>query len=59
MSLQKKYITKEDLADQISIQVINKCGWSFGLNGKEGIDYFRSYFLEIYDKTTPEKNLSS
>ena len=56
---QKKWIEKEDLANQISIKVINKCGWSFGLNGKEGIDYFRSYFLEIYDKTTPEKKLSS
>ena len=56
---QKKWIEKEDLANQISIKVINECGWSFGLNGKEGIDYFRSYFLEIYDKTTPEKKLSS
>ena len=56
---QKKWIEKEDLANQISIKVINQCGWSFGLNGKEGIDYFKSYFLEIYDKTTPEKKLSS
>ena len=56
---QKKWIEKEDLANQISIKVINECGWSFGLNGKDGIDYFRSYFLEIYDKTTPEKKLSS
>ena len=30
-----------------------------GLMGKEGIDYFKSYFLEIYDKTTPDKKLSS
>ena len=56
---QKKWIEKEDLAGQISIKVINDCGWSFGLIGKEGIDYFKSYFLEIYDKTTPEKKLSS
>ena len=56
---QKKWIEKEDLANQISIKVINKCGWSFGLIGKEGIDYFKSYFLEIYDKTTPEKKLTS
>ena len=56
---QKKWIEKEDLANQISIKVINECGWSFGLNGKEGINYFKSYFLEIYDKTTPEKKLSS
>ena len=56
---QKKWIEKEDLANQISIKVINDCGRTFGLIGKEGIDYFKSYFLEIYDKTTPEKNLSS
>ena len=56
---QKKWIEKEDLANQISINVINDCGWSFGLVGKEGIDYFKSYFLEIYEKTTPEKKLSS
>ena len=56
---QKKWIEKEDLANQISIKVVNECGWSFGLIGKEGINYFKSYFLEIYDKTTPEKKLSS
>tara|TARA_Y200000002_G_scaffold349038_1_gene325431 strand:- start:103 stop:450 length:348 start_codon:yes stop_codon:yes gene_type:complete len=56
---QRKFIEKKDLAGQISIKVINDCGWSFGLIGKEGIDYFKSYFLEIYDKTTPEKKLSS
>ena len=56
---QKKWIEKEDLANQISIKVVNECGWSFGLIGKEGIDYFKSYFLEIYDKTTPDRNLSS
>ncbi len=55
---QKKWIEKEDLANQISIKVINDCGWSFGLIGIDGIDYFKSYFLEFYDKTTPEKQLS-
>jgi len=55
---QKKWIEKNDLANQISSQVVNDCGWSFGLIGKEGIDYFRSYFLEIYEKTTPDKNFS-
>ena len=55
---QKKWIEKEDLANQISIKVVNDCGWSFGLVGKEGINYFKSYFLEIYEKTTPDKNLS-
>ena len=56
---QKKWIEKEDLANQISLKVINDCGWSFGLIGKEGVDYFRNYFLEIYEKTTPDKNLSN
>ena len=55
---QKKWIEKDDLANQISLQVVNDCGWSFGLIGKEGVDYFKSYFLEIYEKTTPDKNLS-
>ena len=55
---QKKYILTEDLANQISIKVINKCGWSFGLVGKEGINYFKKYFLEINEKTTPNKKLS-
>ena len=55
---QKKWIEKDDLANQISLKVVNNCGWSFGLIGKEGVDYFKSYFLEIYEKTTPDKNFS-
>ena len=55
---QKKWIEKDDLANQISLKVVNDCGRSFGLIGKEGINYFKSYFLEIYEKTTPEKNFS-
>tara|TARA_Y100000991_G_scaffold55409_1_gene40479 strand:- start:454 stop:840 length:387 start_codon:yes stop_codon:yes gene_type:complete len=55
---QKKWINQDDLANQISLQVVNDCGWSFGLIGKEGVDYFKSYFLEIYEKTTPDKNFS-
>ncbi len=55
---QKKWIEKDDLANQISLQVVNDCGWSFGLIGKEGVNYFKTYFLEIYEKTTPDKNLS-
>ena len=55
---QKKWIEKDDLANQISLKVVNDCGWSFGLIGREGVDYFKSYFLEIYEKTTPDKNFS-
>ena len=55
---QKKWIEKEDLANQISLQVVNDCGWAFGLYGIEGVDYFKSYFLEIYEKITPDRNFS-
>ena len=55
---QKKWIEKSDLANQISLKVVNDCGWSFGLIGQAGVDYFRSYFLEIYEKITPDKNFS-
>ena len=55
---QKKWIEKSDLANQISLQVVNDCGRSIGLIGKDGVDYFKSYFLEIYEKTTPDKNFS-
>ena len=54
----KEFVAKEDLADKISIKVINDCGLSFGLVGKDGINYFKKYFLEINEKTTPNKNLS-
>ena len=55
---QKKWIEKGDLANQIALQVVNNCGPSFGLIGKDGVNYFKSYFLEIYEKTTPDKNFS-
>ena len=55
---QKKWIEKSDLANHISLQVVNDCGRSIGLIGKDGINYFKSYFLEIYEKTTPAKNFS-
>ncbi len=55
---QKKWIEKSDLANQISSEVVNDCGRSIGLIGNEGINYFKSYFLEIYEKTTPDKNFS-
>ena len=55
---QKKWIEKIDLANQIALQVVNNCGPSFGLIGKDGVNYFKSYFLEIYEKTTPDKNFS-
>ena len=44
---QKKWIGKEELAEQISIKVVNKCGWDFGLLGKEGINYFKNFFFNM------------
>ncbi len=55
---QKKWIEPDDLANHISLEVINDCGKSIGLVGKQGVNYFNSYFLEIYQKTTPDKKLS-
>ena len=55
---QKKWIEKSDLANQISLKVVNDCGRSIGLIGKEGVNYFKLYFLEIYEKTTPDKKFS-
>ena len=55
---QKKWIEKSDLANQISLQVVNDCGPSIGLIGMDGIKYFKSYFLDIYEKTTPDRNFS-
>jgi len=55
---QKKWIEKSDLANQISLKVVNDCGRSIGLIGKDGVNYFKSYFLEFYEKTTPDKNFS-
>ena len=43
---QKKLILVEDLANQISIQVINKCGWSFGLIGRKGLIISENIFLK-------------
>ena len=37
---QKKWIEKSDLANQISLRVVNDCGLSIGLIGKEGVNYF-------------------
>ena len=48
---QKKWIEKDDLASQISLQVVNDCGRTFGLLGKEELIILKSYFLEIYEKT--------
>jgi len=33
-------------------------GIDIPINSTEGIKYFKSYFMEIYQKTTPDKNFS-
>ena len=40
----KKVIEKDDLANQISLQVVNDCGWSFGLVGKEELTILNLIF---------------
>ena len=55
--IHKKWIEKDDLANQISLRVVNDCGWSFGLIERRELTT-KSYFLEIYEKTTPDKNFS-
>ena len=52
---QKQWIEKDDLANQISLQVVNDCGWSFGLIGKEGVDYFKSYFWKFTKNYSRQK----
>ena len=41
---QKKWIEKNDLANQISLEVVNYCGWTFGLIGKEEVDILSHTF---------------
>ena len=55
---QKKWIAKDELAEQIAIKFVNYCVLNFGLIGKDGINYFYNYFLEINEKTTPNKRLT-
>ena len=41
---QKKWIEKNDLANQIALEVVNDCGWTFGLIGKEEVDILSHTF---------------
>ena len=44
---QKKWIEKDDLANQISLQVVDDCGWSFGLIGREELIILNLIFLKF------------
>ena len=43
-------IDPDQLADKISAQIVNDCGYAIGLNGKKGINEFKEYFLTIKDE---------
>jgi len=47
---QKKWIEKDDLANQISLQVVNDCGWSFGLIGYQAL--MGALFIQASSQTT-------
>ena len=38
-------ISKEIIADQIAIKVIESCGYPIGLVGEKGIEDFKYYYL--------------
>jgi len=47
---QKKWIEKSDLANQISLQVVNDCGWSFGLLERRGLIILNHIFWKFMKK---------
>ena len=40
-------IDEDKLAEIISENVINDCGYALGLSGQKGVDSFKSYFVSI------------
>ena len=38
-------LNKELLAEEIAISVVEKCGYPINLNGEEGINEFKNYYL--------------
>ena len=46
----REKIDPDKLADKISAQIVNDCGYAIGLNGKKGINEFKEYFLSIKDE---------
>ena len=47
-------INKDELAEEIAISVIEKCGYPINLYGEEGILEFKSYYLSK-DKESSSK----
>ena len=50
-----KNIDKEILAEEIALEVVEKCGYPINLSGEKGILEFKNYYL-LTDKSTQEKN---
>ncbi len=45
-------INEDDLSTQISINVVEKCGTSLSLNGNQGVDEFKQFFIDQSNKAT-------
>ncbi len=46
-----KNINKELLAEEISISVVEECGYPISLSGQKGINEFKNYYLEKDSKS--------
>ena len=40
-----KNINKDDLAEEIAIEVVERCGYPINLSGEKGIQEFKNYYL--------------
>lgn len=43
-------INKNELTDEISKTIVNDCGRVLGFSGQQGVDDFKSYFINIRDE---------
>ena len=48
-------INKELLAEEIALEVVEKCGYPINLSGQKGVEEFKSYYLSK-DKESKEIN---
>ena len=49
-------IDPDQLATEISATIISDCGYAIGLNGQQGIDEFKEYFLTIKNEVIKQSN---
>ncbi len=43
-------LNQEEIAEQVAISVIDKCGYPIGLKGQEGTEEFKVFYLENENK---------